>query len=184
MITEVLNEYSELAYTIAHSKGFFSDNRDDSAYIVAIHEELSEAFSAWNKHKGWYAIEPKPDGVYFELTDAVIRILSYSGYKGFSLQEKTLETDRPYMQDDLCDMIAKCHLDIAQYYELLNKEARDDFEEQLQLVCMQGLLSTVISRIEDFIVESSNDEFNLCNLIDTKLAYNSKRSMKHGGNEV
>ena len=184
MTTDLLAEFSNLAYTVARKKGFFCDNQDDSAYIAAIHEELSEAFSAWNKHKGWYITDPKPDGVYFELTDAVIRILSYSGYKGFTLHEKTLETDRPYMQDDLCDMIVKCHLDIAQYYELLNKEARDDFEEQLQLICIQGLLSTVISRIEDFITESSGDSINLLDLINIKLAYNANRSMKHGGNEV
>ena len=172
MNTDVLLEYRDLAYVSARNQGFFKDKQDDSAYIVAIHEELSEAFQAWNKHKGWYIEEPKPDGIYFELTDAVIRILSYCGYKGLVLSERTLETDRPYMECDLCDMIAKCHLDIAQYYELLNKETRDDFEEELQIICMQNLLSTVISRVEDFISESSDDKYDLLDLINKKLVYN------------
>lgn len=184
MNTDVLLDYRDLAYKAARSKGFFGDTQDDSAYVVAIHEELSEAFSAWNKHKGWYIEDPKPDGIYFELTDTVIRILSYCGYKGLALSEKSFETDRPYIESDLCDMIAKCHLDIAQYYELLNKEARDDFEEELQVICMQNLLSSVIGRIEDFISESSDDKLNLMCLIDKKLAYNMTRGNKHGGNEV
>ena len=184
MIDEVLNYYRDLAYENARAKGFFKDNQDDSAYVVAIHEELSEAFCDWNKHHGWYSEEPKPCGVYFELTDAVIRILSYSGYKGLTLHEVTIETDRPYFKSDLCDMIAKCHLDLAQYYELLNKETRDEFEEELQIICMQNLLSSFISRVEEFIDESSDGEYDLLQLIITKLSYNRTRDMKHGGHEV
>lgn len=183
MIEEILNEYISKAYTIAHRKGFFTDDRDDAPYIVAIHEELSEAFSAWNKHKGWLSYAPKPDGIYFELTDAVIRVLSYCGYKGFILHEAVIETDRPYTTDDLCDMIAKCHLDLAQYYELLNRDYRDEFEAELQLICMQNLLSNFIARIEMFI-EQTLEDTDLIDLIEAKLAYNMTRGMKHGGNEV
>lgn len=183
MTEELLNEYIERAYTNAKAKGFFTDNQDDAAYVVAIHEELSEAFSDWNKHRGWLVQNPKPGGVYFELTDAVIRVFSYCGYKGLTLHETILETDRPYLQDDLCDMIAKCHLDLAQYYELLNREARDEFEAYLQENCMQNLLSNFIARIEEFIDESSSG-LSLIELIDAKLDYNLTRGRKHGGNEV
>ena len=184
MTRETLLELRDQAYKAARSKGFFMDRTDDSSYVVAIHEELSEAFCDWNKHLGWYITEPKPSGVYFELTDAVIRTLSYCGYKGLSLHAVQIETDRPYTADDLCDMIAKCHLDIAQYYELLHKEARDDFEENLQVICMQNLLSSFINRIEEFIDECSEGKFNLYDLIQDKLKYNATRGMKHGGNEV
>lgn len=153
MREEILNEYCARAYQSARAKGFFTDNQDDAAYVVAIHEELSEAFADWNKHRGWMNISPKPSGVYFELTDAVIRVMSYCGYKGLTLHEITIETDRPYMRTDLCDMIAKCHLDLAQYYELLNRDARDEFEEALQETCMRSLLSNFIARIEEFMEE-------------------------------
>jgi NTP pyrophosphatase (non-canonical NTP hydrolase) len=183
MVEEILNEYCIKSYQAAHAKGFFTDDRDDAPYLVAIHEELSEAFSAWNKHKGWLAYGAKPDGVYFELVDAVIRVFSYCGYKGLSLHETIIETDRPYMQDDLCDMIAKCHLDLAQYYDLLNKESRDEFEAELQVICMQNLLSNFVARIEMFI-EQTLDDTDIVDLIDIKLAYNATRGIKHGGNEV
>lgn len=183
MIEEILNEYCSKAYTLAHMKGFFADSHDDAPYIVAIHEELSEAFSAWNKRKGWLEYSPKPDGIYFELTDAVIRVLSYCGYKGLTLHESIIETDRPYTTDDLCDMIAKCHLELAQYYELLNRESRDEFEAELQLICMQNLLSNFIARIEMFI-EQTLEDTDIVDLIEAKLAYNMTRSIKHGGNKV
>lgn len=185
MIEILLNEYRDKAYLSARSKGFFTDNQDDAAYIVAIHEELSEAFADWNKHRGWLNLDPKPSGIYFELADAVIRVMSYCGYKGLTLHEVNIETDRPYLKTDLCDMIAKCHLDIAQYYELLNREARDDFEVELQEVCMQNLLSNFIARIEEFIDETAEDDAcTLQALIDAKLTYNATRGIKHGGNEV
>ena len=182
MIDNVLNYYRDQAYRNARMKGFFADNQPDAAYVVAIHEELSEAFSDWNKHKGWIQIEPKPSGIYFELVDAVIRILSYCGYKGLELHEVEIETDRPYLESDLCDMIAKCHIDLGQYYELLNLDARDEFEEQLQISCMENLLSNCIARIEDFICETS--DLDLASLINVKLEYNATREIKHGGNEV
>lgn len=184
MTEELLIQFRDIAYTNAKAKGFFKDNQDDSAYIAAIHEELSEAFCDWNKHHGWISHEPKPCGIYFELTDAVIRVLSYSGYKGLSLHETDVETDRPYLQSDLCDVIVKCHLDIGQYYDLFNKESRDEFEEELQIICMQNLLSAFIHRIEEFIAESSEEEYSLEQLILQKLAYNLTRENKHGGNEV
>lgn len=182
MTEEILNEYCDRAYQSARVKGFFLDTQNDAAYIVAIHEELSEAFADWNKHRGWLHFEPKPAGIYFELVDAVIRTMSYCGYKGLVLHETIIETDRPYLEDDLCDMIAKCHLDLAQYYELLNREARDEFEAELQEACMQNLLSNFVARIEEFITETS--DLNLFDLIDTKLEYNSTRGIKHGGHEV
>lgn len=184
MTNNELSHFIGLSYNNAKAKGFFCDNQPDAAYIAAIHEELSEAFKAWNKHLGWLVIEPKPDGVYFELTDAVIRVFSFCGYKGISLHEYELTTDRPYCQDDLCDLINRSHLAIAQAAEYLERdEFIDDYEEELNMRCVANLFSLFVSRIELF-VEESFDDLHLEDLIDVKLAYNAKRGMKHGGNEV
>lgn len=184
MTNAELSQFTGIAYATARSKGFFCDNQSDAAYIAAIHEELSEAFKAWNKHEGWLNIDPKPSGVYFELTDAVIRALSFCGYKGISLHEYDLTTDRPYCQDDLCDVINRSHLSLAQAAEQLERdEFIDDFEEELSNKCVSSLISLFIARIELFIEESAED-LHLEDLIDIKLAYNKTRGIKHGGNEV
>lgn len=180
---DIINLISR-AYGTAKMKGFFCDNQPDSAYIAAIHEELSEAFRAWNKHEGWINIEPKPSGVYFELTDAVIRVLSFCGYKGISIYEYSFETDRPYCQDDLCDVIVRSHLAIAQAAELLERDDFiDEYEAGLSLKCIENMFSQFIARIELFI-EESFENLTLEDLIDIKLAHNATRGMKHGGNEV
>lgn len=182
--TELL-ELSGTAYHTAKSKGFFCDTQPDNAYIAAIHEELSEAFRAWNKHLGWATFDGKPDGVYFELVDAVIRVLSFCGYKGIQLVEYDFETDRPYDKDDICDVIVRSHLAIAQAAELLERDDFiDDFEEELNMKCVSSMLSSFIARIELFIDESTDNKFTLTDLILIKLRYNSSRGMKHGGNEV
>jgi NTP pyrophosphatase (non-canonical NTP hydrolase) len=184
MTTEDLIYLRDTAYNIAKSKGFFLDNQDDSAYIAAIHEELSEAFQAWNKHLGWYSVNPKPDGIYFELTDAVIRTLSYCGYKGISLKEKSFDMTREYTEDDFTDFLLKSHFDISQYYELTNKEIRDDYEYDMVFRMMSNILSGFIARVELFIEQSSNGNYFLDDLIATKLKYNMTRTAKHGGHNV
>lgn len=184
MTTEDLIYLRDTAYNIAKSKGFFLDEQDDSAYIAAIHEELSEAFQAWNKHLGWYVLMPKPNGIYFELTDAVIRTLSYCGYKGITLKERLLDLTREYTMDDFTDLLLKAHFDISQYYDLTNKEVRDDYEHNLVFKMMGNILSGFIARIEMFIEQSSNGNYFLSDLIAMKLKYNKTRPDKHGGNNV
>jgi hypothetical protein len=182
---ENLTKYINDAYFIARSKGFYTEDRDDIEYLAAIHEELSEAFQCWNKHKGWLVSSPKPDGIYFELTDAVIRMLSFCGYKGIDLVPYSIETDRPYTQDDLCDVIVKSHAELSQYYDAIMKDIPiDSYEEILVQRCASRVLSRFIARIELFIEESSNESLSLEDLITEKLAYNMTREAKHGGNNV
>lgn len=184
MTNAELSQLTGIAYANAKAKGFFCSDQSDNAYIAAIHEELSEAFKAWNKHEGWLVFEPKPNGVYFELADAVIRVMSFCAYKGLSLHEYHLETDRPYCQDDLCDVIVRSHLAVAQAAELLERDDfRDEYEAELSLNCVENMLSQFIARLELFIEESC-ENLVLEDLIDTKLAYNKTRGIKHGGNEV
>lgn len=180
-----LAQFCERAYNSAKLKGFYTNNQSDDAYIAGIHSELSEAFDAWNKNLGFYIPyngTNEPGGVIFELVDAVIRALSYCGYKG--LTPKTLEvtTDRPYVQDDLCDMILRSHLELSQYYELIGKETRDDFEYQLVVKCSENIFSSFIDRIERFIVDTVNVELD--KLIEMKFAYNSTRGFRHGSHKV
>lgn len=184
MTNAELSQFTGIAYAGAKSNGFFCDNQGDAAYIAAIHEELSEAFRAWNKNEGWLNIETKPSGVYFELTDAVIRLFSFCGYKGIQLYEYELTTDRPYCKDDLCDLINRSHLSLAQAAEQLEREEFiDDYEEELNMRCVSNLLSLFVARIELFI-EESFEGLNLEDLIDIKLTYNKSRGLKHGGNNV
>lgn len=183
MTNAELLQLTGIAYATAKGKGFFCDEQSDAAYIAAIHEELSEAFRAWNKHEGWINIEPKPSGIYFELTDAVIRVLSFCGYKGIQLHEYELVTDRPYCEDDLCDLINRSHLTLGQACEQLERnEFVDDYEETLCLKYVTTLMSLFVARIELFIEESS--DLHIEDLIDSKLEYNKTRGIKHGGNEV
>lgn len=180
-----LSELIGIAYDTAKSKGFFCDNQSDNAYIAAIHEELSEAFRAWNKRLGWLVMDEKPDGVYFELADAVIRVFSFCGYKGIHLFEYEFETDRPYDKSDLCDVIVRSHLAIAQAAELLERDDFiDDFEEGLNMKCVSSVFSQFIARIELFVEESLDNQHAFVDLIHTKLKYNITRGMKHGGNKV
>lgn len=183
-----LNTIRDIAYRNAKSKGFYLSMQDDMSYIAAIHEELSEAFSAWNKNnfrdmKVWYHLSPKPDGIYFELTDAVIRTLSFCGYKGYDLKTYNVGNEA-FTKDDLCDVICRCHAIIGQYYDVANKEYSDEYESLIAQKCISRIFSSFIALISRYINQSSNSEYKLYDLIDTKLKYNQTRSMLHGGHKV
>jgi hypothetical protein len=185
MNTKVLYELTAEAYDNAKVHGFYPGTYDDSDYLAAIHEELSEAFRCWNKHEPWYKLSPKPDGIYFELADAVIRLLSYCGYKGLTLYEYDFSTDRPYTESDLTDMIMLSHGEISQYYEaLLNDVDEDEYVQALFVKCAELTLSRFVARIEAFIDEATDSVLSLGELIATKMEYNRTREMKHGGNNV
>lgn len=180
-----LTQLCERAYTNAKAKGFYIDSQSDDAYIAGIHSELSEAFDAWNKNIGFYVPcdgYVEPTGVIFELVDAVIRALSYCGYKGLSPKMIDIITDRPYTKDDVCDLILRSHLELSQYYELIGKETRDDYEYALVIKCSENIFSNFISRLDRFIVDTVN--VDLEKLINIKFLYNATRGKKHGNHKV
>lgn len=180
-----LTQFRDLAYDSAKENGFYTNNQDDDAYVAAIHGELSEAFDAWNKNIGWYIPfvgKNKPEGVIFELVDAVIRALSYCGYKGFPLKYTDVILDRPYLKSDLCDVILKSHLELSQYYDIMNRETRDDYEYRLLINCSSNIFSNFISRIDRFISDTCETPMDA--LIDQKLVFNSARGLLHGGHKV
>lgn len=189
MTTIELNNFIRQCYRDARLKGFYIDYLPDEAYIAAIHDELSEAFREWNKYDRWYDTTPteqgtKAEGIYPELADAVIRLFSYCGYKGLSLTDSYFETDRPYNTDDFCDFLLKSHESLVEYYELIQRETRDDYDTDLLDNCCISTLSQFVKRIELFIAESSDDKYSLIDLINAKIEYNTKRSIKHGGHKV
>lgn len=189
MTTIELNDFIRQSYENAKAKGFYLDYLPDEAYLAAIHDELSEAFCEWNKYDRWYVLissdqGPKAVGVYPELADAVIRLFSYCGYKGLSLTDSYFETDRPYDADDFCSVILRSHESLVEYYELIQRETRDDYDAKLLDNCCINILSQFVKRIELFISESSDDKYSLTDLIDAKLEYNKTRSTKHGGHKV
>ena len=185
MTTAVLIQLTDTAYHNAKNNGFYCDKQDPLNYVAAIHEELSEAFKCWNKHIGWFIEQPKPDGVFFELTDAVIRTLSYCGYMGIELRQYEIDTDRPYTQGDLIDLILRSHQELSQYYDLINVEYdSDDFRISVRDNLIETIFSRFIARIELFISNVSEDTLSLEDLITAKMKYNLTRTHKHGGNEV
>lgn len=215
-------ELRDIAYDAAKAKGYFTDNQPKDAYIAAIHEELSEAFRAINKAPGniedapWLTLDNvsgKWDGIYMELVDAVIRLLSFSGYMGYELNEdEELTTDRPYIQDDIYQVINRSHGTLSYMYNIdedfnraeieesirsqdhLSKQTQDEIISRKLAVKLERnnelrgqAIKEFIDRIERFIEESSEDNGNsldLISLIEMKMSYNATRPIKHGGNKV
>lgn len=192
MTTETIERLKDYCYASAKSKGFYTEDIDDVAYIAAIHEELCEAFHDWNtrdikEEATWYAdFEFKPEGIYVELADAVIRTLSFCGYKGYALHGLKVEDE--WTREDFCEFICKAHVVLGQYYEIANQELIDEHAEKIAFKCIENVFSNFINLIESFIESSdaivNNSDLRLTNVISEKLNYNRVREMKHGGHIV
>ncbi len=104
------NEKIDAIHANAVAHGFWEPDSEPTfgECCALIHEEISEAFSAWrNGEPDEYIKDGKPEGVGVELADVVIRILDLCGHMDMPLGEilvRKMEYNktRPYKHGKKC----------------------------------------------------------------------------------
>lgn len=99
-----INEWVEKCHKIAREHGWWDENESIGQKIALMHSELSEALEeARDGRPGEYVLAAendelylekdrekfagrKPEGVYVELVDCVIRIFDYLGHEGADVE--------------------------------------------------------------------------------------------------
>lgn len=153
------------ANAVAH--GFWEPGEEPTfgEYCAFIHEEISEAFSAWrNGEPDEYFVDGRPEGVWVELADVVIRCAdAMAAWKcNFRIPDAQLDLRR----DSFGEFTSMLHFYVSEAY--WHNSVGDTKEIQLCLI---------VSIVYAFADHSGID---LDAIVDRKCAYNATRPYKHG----
>lgn len=153
------------ANAVAH--GFWEPGEEPTfgEYCAFIHEEISEAFSAWrNGEPDEYVKDGKPEGVWVELADVVIRCADAMAAWKYHFRIPDVQVD--IRRDSFGEFASVLHFFVSEAY--WHNSAGDTKGVQLCLI---------VSIVYQF---ADHNGIDLDAIIDRKCAYNATRPYKHG----
>lgn len=155
------------ANAVAHGFWELGEEPTFGEYCAFIHEEISEAFSAWcNNEPDEYVVDGKPEGVWVELADVVIRCADAMAAWNLKVHEnELLQVPSFYIHMGFAEFISCLHWRIANAH-------------------MCGISRILGDRIMDTVniiySRADHNGIDLDAVIDRKCAYNATRPYKHG----
>lgn len=153
------------ANAVAH--GFWEPGSEPTfgEYCALIHEEISEAFSAWrNNEPDEYVVDGKPEGVWVELADVVIRCADAMAAWGCKFEVTNMRVD---VRTDSFGMFAAIlHSFVTDMYW---------YENEKRLINLE--LCVIVTAVYLF---AGHNGIDLDAIIDRKCAYNATRPWRHG----
>lgn len=167
------------ANAVAH--GFWEPGSEPTfgEYCALIHEEISEAFSAWrNGEPDEYVVDGKPEGVWVELADVVIRCADWMGRINFKVNDASM-AKFTYEYTNIANMLEDGEFEkdfaghITNLHGVVSKAAITHMEFDKMCRVFLILLAYIYA-----MAEARN--IGLDAIIDRKCAYNATRPWRHG----
>lgn len=165
------------ANAVAH--GFWEPGSEPTfgEYCALIHEEISEAFSAWrNGEPDEYVVDGKPEGVWVELADVVIRCADLLGYRDIDYDDAVV-----HMFDDtypgILSQIKECSdCSLAVRAGMMHYIASHAFQGS---DVSKGIKAIIVLTFYIYALAEHNC-IDLDAIIERKCAYNATRPYRHG----
>lgn len=173
------NETIRAIHENAVAHGFHEPDSEPTfgEYCALIHEEISEAFSAWRRGEPDEYVDDdgKPQGVWVELADVVIRIGDLIGELEYELRNETDEYKRFY--NDIRSMILdEPHEKFSEFTATLhNIISRADMNKSIG-----GAMPELLAAVICIFARAELANIDLDAVIERKHAYNKTRPYKHG----
>lgn len=163
------------ANAVAH--GFWEPGSEPTfgEYCALIHEEISEAFSAWrNNEPDEYVVDGKPEGVWVELADVVIRCADLLGVlkQGMepwidSVYPKIVDYMRALDEEKFAEYVSMLHNFVTNAHESASRNLLNVY------ITIEYIVACIYA-----MAEARNIDLDA--IIDRKCAYNATRPYKHG----
>lgn len=153
------------ANAVAH--GFWEAGSEPTfgEYCALIHEEISEAFSAWrNNEPDEYVVDGKPEGVWVELADVVIRCADAMAAWKHNFRIPDVQFD--LRRDSFGELTSMLHFCVSEAY--WHNSVGD--AEGIQLCLIVSIVYTL----------ADHNGIDLDAIIDRKCVYNATRPYKYG----
>ena len=163
------------ANAVAH--GFWEPGSEPTfgEYCALIHEEISEAFSAWrNGEPDEYVVDGKPEGVWVELADVVIRCADLLGVLKQSMEpwtdsvySKVVDYMRALDEEKFAEYISMLHNFVTNAHESASNNLLNVY------IIIEYIITCIYA-----MAEARNIDLDA--IIDRKCAYNATRPWRHG----
>lgn len=160
------NEMINRIHANAVAHGFWEPGEEPTfgEYCALIHEEISEAFSAWrNGEPDEYFVDGRPEGVWVELADVVIRCADAMAARKYNFDILKIGIKIQFYL--FGEFVAFLHSEVAIMW------ITGDYE----IIGLQ--LRKIIAAVYLF---ADHNNIDLDAIIDRKCAYNATRPYKHG----
>lgn len=163
------------ANAVAHGFWEPGDEPTFGEYCAFIHEEISEAFSAWrNGEPDEYVVDGKPKGVWVELADVVIRCADLLGVLKQGM-EPWIDSVYPRIVDY---MRALDEEKFAEYVSMLHNFVTNAHESASSNLFNVYITIEYIVACIYAMAEARNIDLDA--IIDRKCACNATRPYRHG----
>lgn len=163
------------ANAVAH--GFWKPDSEPTfgEYCALIHEEISEAFSAWrNGEPDEYVVDGKPEGVWVELADVVIRIGDLFGRAGTIIHEDD-DRRRQVYDNTRNTILEEPHESFAEFVTTLH----DLISLAHKAIDSEITEYTLLSAVVCIYARAELENIDIDAIIDRKCAYNATRTWRH-----
>ena len=160
------NEMINRIHANAVAHGFWEPGEEPTfgEYCALIHEEISEAFSAWrNGEPDEYFVDGRPEGVWVELADVVIRCADAMAARKYNFDILKIGIKIQFYL--FGEFVAFLHSEVAIMW------ITGDYE----IIGLQ--LRKIIAAVYLF---ADHNNIDLDAIIERKCAYNATRPYKHG----
>lgn len=171
------NEMIKRIHENAVAHGFHEPDSEPTfgEYCALIHEEISEAFSAWrNDEPDEYVGEDgKPEGVWVELADVVIRCADAIATYDISFDDDMISKAAVF-KFSFSNFISAAHYEVGRMWSVSDNILT---EEKGRQKCYSRSISILLGII---YARAELSGIDLDAIIERKCAYNATRPYRHG----
>lgn len=177
------NELIKKAHENAVAHGFWDSAPTFSESCALIHSEISESFEEWrnNRPNEYTGENGKPEGVWVELADVVLRVADLLGYIETMISTKDDTFTKLY--GDVLEAMRNIKGSFGEFIDYLHMLVAEASKEN-DADSDDGTVFTFVYLLMNVYAKAEVDGIDLDGIVERKHAYNVTRPYRHGNKRL